>query len=73
MSGTSGTLVIMMGDHVYYGYVGDSLICISKIMAGNASENTLNNDLIVTKNYHLPSDFKEKMRIYRRRGEVRGD
>ena len=73
MSGTSCSLVIMMDDSIHFGYVGDSLICISKIMAGNASENTMNNDLILNKYYHDPSNFKEKMRIYRRRGEVRGE
>jgi len=49
MSGTSCTLVVMIEDMVYYGYVGDSLICLSKVMAGNAAENTLNNDLILNK------------------------
>jgi len=73
MSGTSCTIVILMGDMVYYGYIGDSLICLSKVMTGNANENTLNNDLILTKVNHLPFEFKEKMRIYRRRGEVRGE
>ena len=73
MSGTSATIVVLIGDMIYYGFIGDTLICLSKVMAGNASENTLNNDLILTKASHMPSDFKEKMRVYRRRGEVRGD
>ena len=73
MSGTSCTLVVMIDDMVYYGYIGDSLICLSKVMSGNASENTSNNDLIVSKSFHMPSDVNEKMRIYRRRGEVRGE
>jgi len=56
MSGTSCTLVVMIEDMVYYGYIGDSLICLSKVLAGNASENTLNNDLIVSKQFHMPDE-----------------
>lgn len=48
-------------------------MCISKVMAGNARENTLNNDLIITQNLHMPDYYKERMRIYKRRGEVRGE
>lgn len=73
MSGTSCTLCIMIEDQIFYGFIGDSLMCLSKLLLGNANENTLNNDLIVTKQIHMPSNQDEKMRIFRRRGEVRGD
>lgn len=35
-------------------------------------QNTQNNDLIVTKPFHLPENVNEKIRIYKHRGEIRG-
>ena len=52
LSGTSCSIIIVIGDMVYFGYIGDSLICLSKSMVGNAAENTLNNDLLLTKESH---------------------
>jgi len=72
MSGTTCTLVIIVNSIVYYGFIGDSLLCISKVMTQNIDQNTTNDDYIVTKPIHVPSMPKEKMRIYSFRGEVRG-
>lgn len=47
MSGTSCSLVIMIGNNVYYGFVGDSLICLSKVLSGNQNINCLNNEFIL--------------------------
>lgn len=30
LSGTSATLIIIFNNTIYYGYVGDSLACLSK-------------------------------------------
>jgi len=72
MSGTTATLVIIIGEMVYYGFIGDSLACISKILNAHSDQNTTNYDFILTKPFHTPDNEKEKFRVYRRRGEVRG-
>jgi hypothetical protein len=41
-------------------------------MNDNMDQNTLNNELIITKPFHVPSESQEKMRIYNNNGEVRG-
>ena len=72
-SGTTCTLVVIQDGTVYYGFIGDSLACMSKVLTQTSQLNTTNNDLILTKPIHLPSHPHEKMRIYRSRGEVRGE
>lgn len=72
MSGCSCTLVIIIGKKIYYGFVGDTLLCLSKVLTSVSEKNTTNYDLIVTKPWHVPDDLKEKMRIYKHHGEVRG-
>jgi hypothetical protein len=32
MSGTSCTLVIVIGNYIYFGFVGDSLVAVSKYL-----------------------------------------
>ena len=57
MSGTSCTLVIIIGDTVYYGFVGDSLVSISKFYNSNSAAETLSNmELICTKPWHVPEN-----------------
>ena len=74
MSGTSCTLLIIVGDTVYYGFVGDSLVAISKFLnSSNDNKNISNMDYIITKPWHVPDNLQEKMRIYKNRGEVRGN
>jgi len=72
MSGTTCTLVIIVNNIIYYGFVGDSLMCLSKVLTQNMDLNTTNDDFILTKPFHVPSLPKEKIRIYGHRGEVRG-
>ena len=72
-SGTTCTIVVVQDGSVYYGFIGDSLACMSKVLTQTSQFNTKNNDLILTKPIHLPSHPHEKMRIYRSRGEVRGE
>ena len=72
MSGTTCTLVILLDGIMYYGFVGDSMACMSKVLTATSDQNTLNNDLIVTKPLHIPGNISEKMRIYSKKGEVRG-
>ena len=73
MSGTVGTLVIMRGSSVIYGNVGDCLACLSRNSpVGTYEANFTNESMILTKPYHQPEDMSEKMRIFRRKGEIRG-
>jgi hypothetical protein len=72
MSGTSCTLVIIIGNLIYYGFLGDSLLCLSKVFNAVSEKNTTNYDLVISKPWHVPDNPSEKMRIYRSRGEVRG-
>ena len=72
MSGCSCTLVIIIGNTIYYGFVGDTLLCLSKVLTAVSEKNTTNYDLVVTKPWHLPDEMKEKMRVYKHHGEVRG-
>lgn len=73
MSGTVGTLVVMRGSSVIYGNVGDCLACLSRNSpAGTFEANFTNESMILTKPYHQPEDMTEKMRIFRRKGEIRG-
>ena len=72
MSGTTCTLIILLDGIMYYGFVGDSMACMSKVLTATSDQNTLNNDLIVTKPLHIPTNISEKMRIYSKKGEVRG-
>ena len=69
MSGTTCTLAIIIDKDVYFGHIGDSLMCISKRVLHNALKN---NELIVTKPWHTPTLMKERVRIYNNKGEVRG-
>jgi serine/threonine protein phosphatase PrpC len=73
MSGTTCTLIIIIGDTIYFGFVGDSLMCMSKYMNAVSDKFAHNNDFIITKPWHVPSESKEKNRIYKCRGEVRGE
>ena len=73
MSGTTGTIVIMIDTMIYYGWVGDSLVCLSRQLDNACSQkNLINNDFILTKPYHTPDMDREKHRIYKYKGEVRG-
>lgn len=72
MSGTTCTLIILLDGVMYYGFVGDSMACMSKVLTATSDQNTLNNDLIITKPLHIPTNVSEKMRIYSKKGEVRG-
>lgn len=72
MSGTTCTLIILLDGIMYYGFVGDSMACMSKVLTATSDQNTLNNDLILTKPLHIPTNIGEKMRIYSKKGEVRG-
>jgi hypothetical protein len=73
MSGTSCTLVIMIGNMIYFGFVGDSLVAVSKYLNQTNDKNTSNMDYIITKPWHVPDNTSEKIRIYKNRGEVRGN
>lgn len=72
MSGTTCTLLIIIGDTIYFGFVGDSLVAVSKYMNSVSDKNALNKDFIITKPWHVPIEAHEKNRIYKHRGEVRG-
>jgi hypothetical protein len=57
MSGCSATVVIIIDKCIYYGYVGDTMLSISKEYLTKAmAENTMSNDLIINRNLHLPND-----------------
>lgn len=56
MSGCSCTLVIIIGNSIYYGYIGDTLLALSKVMTAVGEKNTTNYDLVVTKPWHLPDE-----------------
>lgn len=73
MSGTTCTLLLIIGDMIYFGFVGDSLLAISKFMNSASDKHALNKDHIITKPWHVPEESHEKNRIYRCRGEVRGE
>ena len=73
MSGTTCTLLIIIGDMIYFGFVGDSLLAISKFMNTASDKHAQNNDHIITKPWHVPEESHEKNRIYRCKGEVRGE
>lgn len=73
MSGTVGTLVVLRGASVIYGNVGDCLACLSRNNpAGTFEANFTNESMILTKPFHQPEDMTERMRIFRRKGEIRG-
>ena len=72
MSGCGCTLVIIYGNLIFHGFVGDNLVCLSKMLTATSDLNTTNNDMILTKPFHLPTEEKEQVRIYRRKGEIRG-
>ena len=42
MSGTTCTLILIIHNHIYYAYVGDSLACISKKKTHFAEQNVKN-------------------------------
>lgn len=73
MSGTTATLVIIYDGVIYYGWVGDSMACLSKPMNACSQKNIQNNELILTLPIHTPMDQHEKMRIYRKKGEIRNE
>jgi hypothetical protein len=56
MSGTSCTLVLIIGNTVYFGFVGDSLVAVSKYLNQVSDQNTTNLDLILTKPWHTPEN-----------------
>ena len=72
MSGCSCTLVVIIGCRIFYGFIGDTLLSLSKVLTAVSEKNTTNYDLIITKPWHVPDNSSEKMRIYSQRGEVRG-
>jgi muramoyltetrapeptide carboxypeptidase LdcA involved in peptidoglycan recycling len=77
MSGTSATLVIIIQNTIYYGFVGDSLVAVSKFSSPtsektNDSSSSKDVDMIITKPWHTPENCHEKNRIYKHKGEVRG-
>lgn len=71
MSGTTCTLVIIIGSMIYYGYVGDSLACYLKKKNNFAEQNIKNHHHILTWPIHLPDDPTEKYRIFKKKGEMR--
>ena len=73
MSGCTCTLAIIIDKTVYYGFIGDSLMCLSRRMNDNMELNTKNNELIMTKPFHLPNEPTERIRIFNSKGEVRGE
>jgi hypothetical protein len=73
LSGTTCTLLIIIGDTIYFGFVGDSLLTISKFMNSASDKYAKNKDHIITSPWHVPSETNEKNRIYRSKGEVRGE
>lgn len=74
MSGTSCTLVIIKNDFIYHAHIGDSLAVLSKIFVNEIHEaNYLNNALILTMPIHNPNNAQEFMRIYKQKGEIRGN
>lgn len=70
LSGTSATLIIILNNNIYYGYVGDSLACLSKEGFMNYDIIT-NSSLVITQPFHFPDEPKEKLRIYSKGGEIR--
>ena len=70
LSGTTATLIVILNNIIYYGYVGDSLACLSKEGIMNYDMIT-NSSLVITQPFHLPDEPKEKLRIYRKKGEIR--
>lgn len=50
--------------------MGDSLACLSKEGIMNYDMIT-NSSLVITQPFHLPDEPKEKLRIYRKEGEIR--
>jgi len=71
MSGCTCTLVILINKTIYTGFIGDSLLVLSKNMSAIGEKNTSSNELIITKPIHLPDDPLEKIRVFGKRGEVR--
>ena len=70
LSGTTATLVIILNNTIYYGYVGDSLACLSKEGFMNYDIIT-NSSMVITQPFHFPDEPKEKLRIYGQGGEIR--
>lgn len=56
MSGTTCTLVFIIGNMIYFGYVGDSLACTFKKQNDYADYNVKNHHQIMTWPIHLPDD-----------------
>lgn len=73
MSGCTCTLAIIFEKCIYFGFIGDTLMCMSKRMNDNLENIIKNNELILTRPFHIPSNPKERIRIFNNRGEVRGD
>ena len=68
MSGTTATLVIIIDDMIYYGWVGNSLCCISSKLYGKQEKLPE----VLTYPFHTPVNQGEKIRIYNiNKGEVR--
>ena len=73
ISGCCCTLVIIKNEFIFHAHVGDSLAALSKIFVNEVHEkNYLNDYMILTKPIHVPSNTNELMRIYSKKGEVRG-
>ena len=49
------------------------MACLSKPMNACSQKNIQNNELILTLPIHTPMDQHEKMRIYRKKGEIRNE
>ena len=71
MSGTTCTLIIIIHNMVYYGFVGDSLACFTKKRSNFAEQNARNHHYIITWPIHIPDNPGEEKRIYKNKGEVR--
>lgn len=70
MSGTTATLVIIFDDMIYYGWVGNSLCCISSKLNGKQEKLPE----VLTYPFHTPINTGEKIRIYNiNKGEVRSN
>ena len=71
LSGTSATVVIQTRKKIYIAWVGDSLIALQ------GSEKNINQDFIKSEDLfmiyppHIPTNQREKIRIYNNRGEIR--
>lgn len=69
MSGTTATLIIIIDDTIYYGWVGNSLCCLSSKLHGKQEKLPE----VLTYPFHTPTNVGEKIRIYNiNKGEVRG-